>query len=52
MALFIFFIRNEEEEYSLENIKFDNSIEIKNISFNNSKRPNIKIENSEKMNLI
>ena len=47
-ALFIFFIRNEEEEYRLENIKFDNSIEIKNINLNNSKDTNIKIEYSEK----
>ena len=46
--LFIFFIRNEEDEYRLENIKFDNSIEIKNINLNNSKDSNIKIEYSEK----
>ena len=45
--LFIFFIRNEEDEYRLENIKFDNSIEIKNINLNNSKDTNIKIENIE-----
>ena len=32
--LFIFFIRNEEEEHRLENIKFDNSIEIKIINLN------------------
>ena len=46
--LFIFFIRNEEEEYRLENIKFDNSIGIKNINLNNSKNTNIKYEKSEK----
>ena len=49
--LFIFFIRNEEEEYRLENIKFDNSIEIKNFNINNSKNINIMIENSEKIEL-
>ena len=49
--LFIFFIRNEEEEYRLENIKFDNSIEIKNFNINNSKNININIENSEKIEL-
>ena len=43
-----FFIRKEEEEYRLENIKFDNSIEIKNINLNNSKKTNINIEKSEK----
>ena len=46
--LFIFFIRNEEEEYRLENIKFDNSIEIKNINLNSSKNTNIKYEKYEK----
>ena len=45
--LFIYFIRNEEEEYRLENIKFDNSIEIKNINLNNSIENNIKVENNE-----
>ena len=46
--LLIFFIRNEEEEYRLENIKFDNSIEIKNINLNSSKNTNIKYEKYEK----
>ena len=46
--LFIFFIRSEEEEYRLVNIKFDNSIEMKNINLNNTKKTNINIENSEK----
>ena len=46
--LFIFFIINEEKEFRLENIKFDNSIEIKNINLNNSKDTNIKIEYAEK----
>ena len=45
---FIFFKRNEEEEYRLENIKFGNSIEMKNINLNNTKKPSINIENSEK----
>ena len=49
--LFIFFIRNEEEEYRLENIKFDNSIEIKNINLNNNKKTDIKIDKSEKIEI-
>ena len=49
--LFIFFIRNEEEEYRLENIKFDNSIEIKNINLNNNKKTDIKTDKSEKIEI-